>query len=492
MNNGKAKILIVDDERGLRLGTKRLLESEGYEVDTAENGEEGIRLGKSNDYDIAIIDLKMPDKDGIEVLQNIKTAFPNTVCIIATAYASYETAIQATKLGAYSYIPKPFTPDELLSQLKRAFEHRILTLESERLKKEREERLLELAYEKTRLNTVINSIVDGVLIVNKNGETALFNPAALKYLNLNDLPLEKYCLDILPSELAETIKKIIEKEKYEQTAYSTQIEIKPNKELVIEAVCSPIPHPNSQIAGAAVVISDITEHKKIEAIKNQFVSMVAHELKTPIAAVLGYIKIILDKSLNITPEQAESYLQRSYSRLQGLLEMVNDLLDISRMELKTKQLEIKELDLVEIIKSTIEFLEFEIEKKKIKTIFNPPAEFPKIKADQSQISRLFTNLISNAIKYNKEEGEIRIRLRVDGKYAVVEVEDTGIGMSEKEKANLFSEFYRIKNEKTRGIPGTGLGLSIVKRIVETYSGKIEVVSEPNKGSNFIVYLPISR
>jgi two-component system phosphate regulon sensor histidine kinase PhoR len=172
--------------------------------------------------------------------------------------------------------------------------------------------------------------------------------------------------------------------------------------------------------------------------------------------------------------------------------MVNDLLDISRMELKTKQLEIKELDLVEIIKSTIEFLEFEIEKKKIKTIFNPPAEFPKIKADQSQISRLFTNLISNAIKYNKEEGEIRIRLRVDGKYAVVEVEDTGIGMSEKEKANLFSEFYRIKNEKTRGIPGTGLGLSIVKRIVETYSGKIEVVSEPNKGSNFIVYLPISR
>lgn len=491
MDNGKAKILIVDDERGLRLGTKRLLESEGFEVDTAENGEQGIELGTHNDYDIAIIDLKMPDKDGIEVLRNIKAVFPNTVCIIATAYASYETAIHATKLGAYGYIPKPFTPDELLSQLRRAYEHRLLTLESERLKREREERLLELAYEKTRLNTIINSIVDGVLVVNKNGETALYNPATLKHLNLTDLPLEKYCLDLLPDKLTETIKKIIDKDKYEQVSYSTQIEIKPNRELVIEAVCSPVPHPNGELAGVAVVISDITEHKKIEAIKNQFVSMVAHELKTPIAAVLGYIKIILDKSLNIPPEQVENYLQRSYSRLQGLLEMVNDLLDISRMELKTKQLEIKELDLVEIIKSTLEFLEFELEKKKIKTHFDYPQSFPKIKADQSQISRLFTNLISNAIKYNKEEGEIRIRLRVEGKYAVAEVEDTGIGMNEKERANLFSEFYRVKNEKTRGIPGTGLGLSIVKKIVETYSGKIEVQSEPNKGSNFIVYLPIA-
>ena len=145
MAEHKPKVLIVDDERGLRLGTKRLLEAEGYEVDTAENGTEGIALGTTGDYDMAIIDLKMPDIDGIEVLRNIKEKMPNTVCFIATAYASYDTAVEATKLGAASYIPKPFTPEELLNNLKEGYEKRKLILESEKLRREREERLLEIA-----------------------------------------------------------------------------------------------------------------------------------------------------------------------------------------------------------------------------------------------------------------------------------------------------------------------------------------------------------
>ena len=124
------KVLIVDDEKGLRIGTKRLLEAEGYEVDTAENGTDGIALGLENDYDLAIIDLKMPDIDGIEVLKTIKEKKPNTICYIATAFASYETAIEATKLGAASYIPKPFTPEELISHLESGYEKRLLLLET--------------------------------------------------------------------------------------------------------------------------------------------------------------------------------------------------------------------------------------------------------------------------------------------------------------------------------------------------------------------------
>ena len=336
----KPKVLIVDDERGLRTGTKRILQSEGYNVDTAENGTEGIELGTKNDYDLCIIDLKMPDIDGIEVLKTIKKARPNTICYIATAFATSDTAIEATKLGAQSYIPKPFTTDELLKHLETGYEKRLLILESERLRKEREERLLEIAYEKSRLNTIVNSIFDGVMVVNKTGELVLFNPASLKYFDLNEIIIGEKILGILPKEVSDLINKILTNEKYENKSYSTQLELKQNRELCVEVSCSPVPHPDGSLAGVVTVINNITEMKKLEYVKSQFVSMVAHELKAPMAAVMGFMNLILDESMGIKPDKQKEYISRSTKRLQGLIEMVNDLLDISRMEIKKKEREI--------------------------------------------------------------------------------------------------------------------------------------------------------
>lgn len=489
MDATKAKILIVDDEKGLRIGAKRLLEGEGYEVDTAENGTEGIEKGVSSEYDLAIIDIKMPDVDGIEVLKRIKNAHPSTVCFMATAYASYDTAIESTKLGAYSYIPKPFSPDELLSHVHKGVERRKLIIEAEKLRKEREERLLEVAYEKTRLNTIINSIADGVLVVNKSGEAALYNPSALKLLHIDDLVLEQYCLDKIHPEIVKLIKKILNENKFVPKSYSTQIEVKSGGNLFIEATCSPVPHPDGSLAGVAAVISNITELKKVELIKSQFVSMVAHELKTPIAAVMGFIKIILDDSLGIPREQVNDFLTRSYGRLKGLLEMVNDLLDISRMELKTKQRELAPLNVEEIIKSTVDFLELDLKKKGLVVNFEAEPNLPSLVADQNQINRLFTNMLSNAIKYNKDNGRIDIKIWKDKHYLIAKISDTGIGIAGQDKDKLFQEFFRIKNERTRGISGTGLGLSIVKKIVETYAGKIEVESKLGEGTAFTIYLP---
>ncbi|HEX2963561.1 MAG TPA: ATP-binding protein [Ignavibacteriales bacterium] len=491
MENHKPHVLIVDDERGLRLGTKRLLESEGFYAEAAENGTEGIRLAKMNEFDLAIIDLRMPDIDGIQVLKEIRKANPNTVCFIATAYASYDTAIESTKLGAYSYIPKPFTPDELLLQLRKGYEKRLLILEAERLRKEREERLLEIAYEKTRLKTIIDSITEGALVVNKTGELVLYNSSALKYLDLHEIFIGDVILEILPDEITQIIKKFIDSETYIPNSYSTQIELKPNKELVIEATCSPVPHADGSLAGVVTVIRNITESVKVEAIKSQFVSMVAHELKTPIAAVIGFLKIILDNEVNVSPEQQKDFLQRSYTRLQNLVVMVNDLLDISRMELKKTQREIKELEISQTVRSIIEFLELELHKKKITVNFHIDSPGTKLKADQNEINRLFTNILSNAVKYNKDNGSIDISISSSGNYIITRISDTGIGMTKEEKSRLFQEFYRVKNDKTRGISGTGLGLSIVKRIVDSYAGKIEVESKSGEGTTFSVYLPLS-
>jgi len=483
------KVLIVDDEKGLRQGTKRLLESEGYEVDTAENGTEGIKLGTENDYDLAIIDLKMPDIDGIEVLKEILNKRPNTICFIATAYASYDTAIEATKIGALSYIPKPFSPDELLGNLKTGYEKRLLLLEAEKLRKEREERLLEISFEKTRLNTIVNSIIDGVVVINKNGELVLTNPAALKYFDIDNAIIGEYILEFLPEKISALIKKILGNPTFTGTSYSEQIELKPNRELVGDVSVSPVPHHDGTVAGVVLVINDITELKKIEYIKSQFVSMVAHELKTPVAAVLGFIRIILDKKINIPEDKKTDYLSRSQNRLESLISMVNDLLDISRMEIKTKQREIRDVNIKEIIVSIIEFLELELKKKNVTINTEFEEEHPLISADQNEINRLFTNIIGNALKYNKDGGEISINIKTSRKFIVTKISDTGIGMKPEEKNKLFQEFFRAKNDKTRDIPGTGLGLSIVKRIVESYSGKTEVESEYGKGSTFTIYLP---
>jgi len=489
MNNYKPKVLIVDDEKGLRIGAQRLLEMEGYEVTTAENGTEGIKFGTETEFDIAVIDLKMPDIDGLEVLKKIRRKFPYTVCFIATAYASYETAVEATRLGAHSYIPKPFSPEELIANIKEGYQRRLVNLEADKWRREREERLLEVAFEKTRLNTIINSITDGVLVINKEGLAVLYNPAALRFLELSGIAVEEYILDKLRPEILELYNKLLNDTSNENKSYTIQIELKPNREFFIEVTASAVRHPGDNVAGVVIVFKDITELKKIEFVKSQFVSMVSHELKAPIAAVYGFLKLFNDDSITLTSEQKKDYEIRSMVRLDGLLKMVNDLLDISRMELKTVHREIKKVCLHEVISSILELFQLDINKKGIQVIFEKDASELCIKADNDEISRLFTNLISNAIKYNRDQGIINISLYQSDNYIITEIKDSGIGLKPEDKQRLFSEFFRAKNEKTKNISGTGLGLSIVKRIVDSYSGKIEVESEFGEGTTFKVFFP---
>jgi two-component system phosphate regulon sensor histidine kinase PhoR len=169
--------------------------------------------------------------------------------------------------------------------------------------------------------------------------------------------------------------------------------------------------------------------------------------------------------------------------------MVNDLLDISRMEMQTVNKEIKELDLAEIISSVIDTFQLEISKKNIKVNLSAEKISPSFKGDYDEITRMITNLVTNAIKYNKSEGAIDINLRNAGGSILLEVKDTGIGLKPEEKKKLFTEFFRANNEYTKKISGTGLGLSIVKKIIDTYSGRIEVESEFNKGTSFKIWFP---
>jgi two-component system, OmpR family, phosphate regulon sensor histidine kinase PhoR len=488
----KANILIVDDEKGLRIGTQRLLEDEGYVVDTAENGTQGIKLGTANNYDVAVIDLKMPDVDGLDVLKEIKIVHPNTICFITTAFASYDTAIQSTRLGAFGYIQKPFTPEEYLYQVETGVKQHQLIVDAEKLKLEREESLLEIANEKSRLNAIIKSISDGVLVINKNGEVAYYNYAALKFLNITSLNIGEEILDKLPNEIVDIVTKLLHKDKILLKTYTTQIETQSAESLSLEAACTPVPNPDGSLAGVVIVLSNITQFKKIEQIKSQFISMVAHELKTPLAAIQGFLNILLDKSIAVDEDKRTDYLNRSVIRLKNMILLVNDLLDISRMENKTKQREIQATNIIDIIENTLQLLELDINKRQIVVEKNFEKSLPKILVDQNEIMRLVTNLLSNAIKYNRDGGKIFVSASKQQNYLTIKVQDSGIGMKPEEKQRLFNEFYRAKNDMTRGISGTGLGLTIVKRIVDSYHGKIEVDSEFGVGTSFTINLPINN
>jgi len=208
--------------------------------------------------------------------------------------------------------------------------------------------------------------------------------------------------------------------------------------------------------------------------------------------VQGYLNILLNPDIEISIEQEKDYLARSVTRLNGLIDLVNDLLDISKMELKTKQREIENIKLDEIIFGTVKLLEIELKKKNIIVETYIHSGFPIIKADLNEMNRLILNLLSNAIKYNNENGKIFIHGFELHNYAIIKIQDTGIGMTAEEKSKLFNEFYRVKNEKTRLIAGTGLGLTIVKRIIDSYHGKIEVDSEAGTGTTFTISLPINN
>ena len=356
---------------------------------------------------------------------------------------------------------------------------------------EREENLLEIASEKSRLKAIIETITDGVIIVNKIGEVVYFNHAALKLLDIDELKIGEEVLEKIPNKISDQVKEYIKSDKLIHKSNSQQIEIKPTNELFVEAACYPIPQPDGSFAGVLLVLNNITEFKRIEIIKNQFVSMVAHELKAPVAAVQGFLKLILDKDIQITKEQEEDYISRSSTRLDGLLALVNDLLDSSRMELKAKQREIAELDVKQIMKSTIELMEVELKNRGIELSTNIENNIPHLMADHNEISRLITNILSNAIKYNKDNGKIFVNVSSSQNYLKIKIEDTGIGIKHEEQEKLFHEFFRAKNKHTKKVSGTGLGLTIVKRIVDSYHGRIEVESEYGIGSTFKIYLPIN-
>lgn len=371
----KLTILAVDDEFGIRKGICRVLKNftvgypfmdEDYEFDVldVESGEEAISVIDNQTVDIVLLDNKLPGIEGIEVLDYIKKNKPDIAVIMITSYASVDLAVDATSKGAYGFMPKPFTPQDIKAAVEGLAKHLYLKRMTSQMKQEGKE------------------------------------------------------------------------------------------------------------------------------IRFKFLSVLSHELKSPINAVEGYLRIMNEKQLGENLNDYEYMITRSMERIQAMRGLIMDMLDFTKIESGKKKQNICEIDIVEIAKLSLDSIEPSRIQKNVSLKTDLPERFVT-KIDVSDIEIVFNNLLSNAVKYNIDGGEIFFEIKNTSKEILISVKDTGIGISSEDEPKLFGEFIRIKNEKTKHISGSGLGLSIVKKIVESYKGEIKVDSVVGKGTVFTVLLPLN-
>jgi len=475
-------ILVIDDEKRIREGCYKILIKENCLVEMAENGESGLKMLAEKHYDIILTDLMMPGIGGMEVLAKVREQHPDSVSIVITGFATLEHSIEAMKKGAFDFIPKPFTPDHLRVVVSKAIQ---MT-----------RTLQDIATEKTRLKTIVNYLAGGVLVTDKSKNIILYNPTLLKMLGyggdtLDDQPLHTLTTD---EKLTGIIDGILGLNTGEFKILSAEIEPHErgkelSNQLYLRAQAVPFQNRSGEILGSVTIIDDITHLKLLDEMKSAFVNMVSHEIRSPLTTVLSQIKILMDGLAGeLVPKQAD-ILGKMSRKISGLVELSNELLDLSRIEAGLIVQDKQPVQLMDILESLVEFIQARAKEKNI-SLSLEKADLPVINADMKSMEEVFSNLITNAIIYTPERGEVTVRGEVKGDFVNISISDTGYGIASDELPRIFDKFYRAKTEKTRNIVGTGLGLPIVKSIVEAHNGTVKVESKEGVGSTFYVRLPV--
>ena len=339
-----------------------------------------------------------------------------------------------------------------------------------------------------KFDVILNSMTNSFVAVDSNERIIHINSIALKFFNVSKE-------EAMGCKLIEVIRnhhisEIVQKTIAENISSVTEVTLSTPETGTYRIYASPITAGGSdeKNSGCIISIHDITAVRKLETIRTEFVSNVTHELKTPLTSIKGFVETLRSGAVN-DPETIGRFLEIIDIEAERLTMLINDILQLSEIENNVSDTNLSLCDMTDIIQEVISILRVSAEKKGI-TVSMEASPGIKIHANRDRIKQMLINLADNAIKYNKENGTIKIRASKNDGILIVSVEDTGIGIDPIHYSRVFERFYRVDKGRSRNMGGTGLGLSIVKHIVNLYNGDISITSKPGKGTIFTVHLPV--
>ena len=346
------------------------------------------------------------------------------------------------------------------------------------------ERINILENENNRSHAILDSMVEGVIAVDKDTRVLSLNPTAEKIFNTTQMnALGRIFLEVFPNnDIAEVIALVLARGDF----VSRELTLIWPVQKVFQVNASPISE-NAEVNGCLLVIHDITEIRRLETMRRDFVANVSHELKTPLTSIKGFVETLLEGALD-DKENSVNFLKIINNHADRLNTLINDLLDLSHIESKEIMLKKDKFALPALVDEVMLGFRAQAKKKGIEIKSELPHGLEMI-ADRSKIEQVLTNLINNAIKYNKEKGFARIYSEQLSDKIKIVVEDSGSGIPAKDIPRIFERFYRVDKARSRELGGTGLGLSIVKHIIELHSGTVGVESTEGLGSKFWFTIP---
>ncbi|WP_250129937.1 two-component system histidine kinase PnpS [Jeotgalicoccus sp. WY2] len=344
----------------------------------------------------------------------------------------------------------------------------------------------EIEESEKQLNSILSNLVSGVVLIDDKGKVDLTNHATERFLSKHTSKIDgkEYTYVFGPLGIDHLIETVIE----DNVKRHDEAHIYFPEERILDVHIAPYYSQGWQQRGAIIVLHDITDIRRLEKMRSEFVANVSHELKTPITSVKGFAETLLSGDV---PDEAtaKQFMQIIYDESERLNRLITDLLELSKIEKQAMPLNITEVNLNEIIGNSTQTISKFARDKNI-TLHLPSDENPiYVEADEDRLGQIVLNLVANAVNYTSDNGDIYIDAEERSSKVVLTVRDTGMGIPEEALDRLFERFYRVDKARSRHSGGTGLGLAIVKHLVESHEGKIYVKSVEGVGSTFTVELP---
>ena len=329
---------------------------------------------------------------------------------------------------------------------------------------------------------ILSAMQDGLLVVDGRRRLALLNRA---FCNLFEIGEDSLGAPLLESVRDPAVEQIVGETFRRGAPIQGELSVG-RREFQMTSV--PMGNDNGEITGAVILFHDISELKRVDEIRRDFVANVSHELRTPLSILRGYIETMLDDPKMSRAESARILeVMEQHSKRLGLL--ANDLLTLAQLESGSSSLQLNEIDLTQFFGGLVRDWKKKFAAKGLNAAVDVPFGFPSICADETRLREVFDNLLDNAVKYSSNNGEIRLQGVRRGDEIVLSVSDDGIGISQEDLPRIFERFYRADKARSRELGGTGLGLSIVKHIAQLHGGRVEAESELGRGTTIRVLLP---